>query len=421
MLTLECKFLNIAFRKSAVTRSAGSYPFGSDVPGVRCAHPGLYAFVRSADFFRPSRVVAPWVRKPSPEQSAENLDQTLKELQLFTRRSRTSGRNQALALLLICTAGAFACGQRESQSANNHPAAKPAGAHNFKSALKQSLTGHAEEVWAVAFSADGKTLASGGDDATVKLWDVPTGKEKQTLTGHKYKVTSVAFSPDGKMLASGSEDYTVKVWDVASGGLKQTLNHDYQVTAIAFSPDGASLATAVYSGNVLLWDAQTWTRKQEFSGKEIVHGLAFSPDSRLVASGAEKAIKIWNAQSGETQMLSGHTSDVRSVCFSPDGQTLASAGDDRSVILWDLATAKPKQTLTGAESSVYAVAFSPDGRTIASGGLNENKVRLWDARTGAPKTSLEGEFSYSIYSVAFSPDGGLLAAASADKTVKLWE
>ena len=225
--------------------------------------------------------------------------------------------NFSLSLIVVFSLGSAGCARKSlDKRSGSDPRSVNATTHTFTGSLKQTLSGHTEEVWAVAFSPDGKTLASGGDDTSVKLWDVQTGKEKQTLSGHKYKVATLAFSPDGKSLASGSEDYTVKIWDLATGALKQTLNHDYQITAIAFSPDGNTLACAVYSGNIVLWDAQTWTQKRTIEGKDVVRGAAFSPDSKLLASATEKAIKLWNAQSGILeQTLTGHTSDVRGSPF----------------------------------------------------------------------------------------------------------
>src|SRR5947209_2604086 len=144
---------------------------------------------------------------------------------MITRALKTAERNLSLGVLLIFVCVALGCAKRDPKSENGGASSKTVLAHNFNSALRQSFTGHSDEVWAVAFSPDSKTLASGANDAMVKLWDVQSGKEKQTLSGHKYNVASVAFSPDGKTLATGSEDYTVKLWDVASGALKQTLNH----------------------------------------------------------------------------------------------------------------------------------------------------------------------------------------------------
>jgi WD40 repeat protein len=291
-------------------------------------------------------------------------------------------------------------------------------------ALKQTLThgAHGEWVRSVAYSPDGKTLASGADDLTVKLWDAQTGALKQTWTGFDKGVHSVAFAPDGRTLAIGGEDSLVKLCDAQTCTFRQILTgHAGLVWSVAFSPDGKTLASGSKDRTVKLWDTQTGSLKQTLTGHtNDVNSVRFSPDGKTVASASwDDTIKLWDAQTGELRRtLTGHD-DYRSVAFSPDGKILASANDDKTVKLWDAQTGTLKQTLTGHTDRVSFVAFSPDGKTLASASEDET-VKLWDAQTGALKQTLTGHKG-GVKAVAFSPDGKTLASASADGTLKLWQ
>ncbi|MCU7244286.1 MAG: WD40 repeat domain-containing protein [Microcystis aeruginosa WS75] len=216
---------------------------------------------------------------------------------------------------------------------------------------RNRLEGHDSYVYSVNFSPDGKTLVSGSDDKTIKLWDVETGQEIRTLKGHDDSVTSVNFSPDGKTLVSGSWDNTIKLWDVETGQEIRTLKgHDFYVRSVNFSPDGKT----------------------------------------LVSGSADNTIKLWNVETGqEIRTLKGHYALVNSVNFSPDGKTLVSGSADKTIKLWDVETGQEIRTLKGHDSFVTSVNFSPDGKTLVSGSWDKT-IKLWNGSNGWGLSALMG-------------------------------
>jgi WD40 repeat protein len=292
------------------------------------------------------------------------------------------------------------------------------------SAVKErnSLEGHSSRLWSVAFSPDGKTLASASEDNTIKLWNLESQKPIATLTGHSSSVLSVAFSRDGLTLAAASADKTIKVWNLQSQKPIATLTgHSREVNSVAFSRDGLTLASASADKTIKVWNLQSQKAIATLTGhSREVNGVAFSPDGLTLASAsADKTIKVWNLQSQKAiATLIEHSREVNGVAFSPDGLTLAAASADKTIKVWNLQSQKPINNLTGHSNSVNSVAFSPDGKTLASASADKT-IKVWNLQSQKPIATLTGHSSY-VNGVAFSPDGKTLASASADKTIKVW-
>lgn len=299
-----------------------------------------------------------------------------------------------------------------------------------------ALSSHEGGIWSVAFSPNGKILATGDDNGTARLWDLATQQPiGASLAGHGGTVYSVAFSPNGKILATGSEDGTVRLWDVLTGHqFGHTLhNSTKSVQSVAFSPNGKILAVGSNDGLARLWDIVTghltghplvgYTKGVKSYYKSI-GSVAFSPDGKILATGSDDGrARLWNVATRKLigGPIAGHAGSVTSVAFSPNGKILATGNIDGTARRWDVATHRPLGGSLSADSEpLSSVAFSPDGQTLATGSF-DGSARLWNVANGQLIGNPLAGGSAPVESVAFSPGGKTLATGSTDDTIRLWD
>ncbi len=288
----------------------------------------------------------------------------------------------------------------------------------------RSFERHDREVISISFSPDGRLLASGSLDGTIRLWNPDTGQEWRRLEGHDNQVLSLSFSPDGRLLASGSFDQTVKLWNLDTSQEWRRLEHSSLVLSVSFSLDGTLLASGSSDGTIRLWNldiGQEWQRLQ--GPRRGVMSMSFSPDGRLLASGGyDETVWLWNLDTGrEWRRLEGHDEYVPSVSFSPDGALLASGDMGGIIRLWNPTTGQEWQRLEGHTSLVWSIGFSPDGRVLASGSW-DGTDRLWEVSSGLHITTItRDDGDDQVVEVGFSPDGKLFLAGDDDNNFRLFD
>jgi tricorn protease-like protein len=290
---------------------------------------------------------------------------------------------------------------------------------------RASLRGHTNEVVSLAISADGKTLASGSKDRTIRLWDLPTGKERAVLRGHAACVDALAIAADGKTLASGSKDGTITLWDLATGKQRASFKgHEFDDLSLAITADGRTLISG--SDQVKTWDVDTGKQR---AGPRTgpVRALTVTPDGKtMAAAGTNRSLAVWDLAAVKVRAtIIGLNGYPLSVSLAPDGKTLAVGGTNGALQLWDVVTGKERATLKGHAFHVRSVAFGPDGTTLAGGGGQDGprggqELTLWDLTTGRVRETFRGDGEV-VWAVAFTPDGKTLAAADGpDTRIRLW-
>jgi WD40 repeat protein/serine/threonine protein kinase len=352
----------------------------------------------------------------------------------------------------------------ESPDLARHVRASLAGWHAGVKLMERCLS-HRDAVLAVAFSPDGRRLATGCGDRTARLWDVAQGMPLSTPMSHEGAVRSIAFSPDGRLIATTSDDGTMRRWDALTGApVGSPIRHDHPVRSVRFSPDGSKIATASRASLPCLWEVATgcpigesepgepdprilaigfnpegtllavagdngtvWLRETTTGrrlGRALRHeaavsALAFSPEGRTLVCGCgDGRARLW-ALDGETPLVEfAHRVEAGFVEFSPAGRSVATACQDGSARLWDAGTGKPIGEPLAHRAQVDCLAFNPDG-TIVATGSQDGTVRLWDADTGLPIGPPLGHRG-AVQALAFSPDARRLATAGSDGMARSW-
>lgn len=360
-------------------------------------------------------------------QAVSLAEEALKDMWLV--RAKTAAAVVLVLLLSGFGLGAFAYDRIATAWANGRseeaaPVLHGGGGCGAGSGWKvqASMEQLAAPVFCLAFAPDDRTLASGGGDKIVRLWDTAWDRPPVNLRGHQGPVYALAFAPRGSLLASASADHTIRLWDPVTHRQQAVIQaHSGPVYAVAFAPDDKTLASGGTDHEVKLWDAASGQERATLHGHTgPVYALAFSRDGKTLISGSgDHSVKIWDVATGQVRAtLSGHSGKVWSVALSPDGLTVASGSADHTIRLWDVGTGQQRAVLRGHLRSVRCVAFTSDGRSLLSVG-GDPIVRPWDSATGQEQPPMQGHTD-GINAVACTWKGGVAASGGLDQTIRIY-
>jgi WD40 repeat protein len=313
----------------------------------------------------------------------------------------------------------------------------------------RQLAGHTGQVDVVALSADGKRLLSGGQDATLRLWDAETGKELLCLRDQPGGVWCAALTRDGKRALSAAgmvqdgvkwvpgNDRAIRLWDLETGKeLRRFEGHTSELRCLAFSPDDRRFLSCGWDKAIRLWDVESGKELRKLEGHtNSIRSVVFSPDGkRCLSASRDQTVRLWDVETGkELRQFGGHAEDVFCAVFTPDGKRALSGAADATLRLWDLDTGKEVRKFEGHTTLIWSVALTPDGRyALTASGCHRRPdnfyepagmdydLRLWDVQTGEEVTALSGHTS-STMSVLFAPDGRRAFSCGSDRTIRVWK
>ena len=404
----------------APEQAMGKALFASDLYslGVTCLHllTGLHPF----DLYSVSQDAWVW-RQYLPQSISSRLRQVLDKL---VQRA-VNQRYQTAAAVLQDLRPANSTVRPHSPDRSRSPA-KPA----ITWGCVQTLTGHTGEVTALSLSPNGRILASGSSDRTLKLWRLETGELLHTFAGrslwsnagHQDRISALTFGFNGRVLISASQDGEIKLWDLSARQLISTLpSHGWGVLAIALMPDSDRLVSGSGDGVIQLWDAKTDQHLADLTQHQSqVSALTIDRMGQLLGSGsADRTICLWDLKSDRLiKTLKGHVDRVSALALTPDGTILISGSWDKTLKLWDCKLGEQLRVISAHRDRINSLAMHPSGKFFASGS-EDSRIKLWDLQMG--DRLAEFGHSWGVKAIVFTPTGDRLVSGGADETIKIWQ
>jgi|GEM_PF-2404952 len=275
-----------------------------------------------------------------------------------------------------------------------------------------------QEVFSLAYSPDGKYLASGNKDSKIMIWDIDKQKMIKMVEGHKEKIYSLSYSPNGKYLVSGGLDSRIKIWDTSTWKVIKTIkNHVAGVRSIKYSPDGRYLASGSDDGSVIIWDTSNWKKVKMFISSYQIMTLDFSPNGKYLAEGGTNYVKIWDTSTWkEIKTLKGKYNYTMALSFDSAGKYLIAGDFDGNIKIWETKTWVEAKTIKAHSKKIRTIVA---GHNYLASGSDDGSIIIWDASSWEKIKTIENPDG-KILSLAYSPDGKYLASGSQGDSIKIW-